>query len=125
MTKRENLLGRGIFEIFPDNPDDPGTGGVSKWRASLDRVRQTLASDTMAIQKYDIRGPDGVFEERFWSPMNSPVLGADGPDLDGPHPREQIVFADVGPANVAPGQPELIDRVNVTHDLGREPEPER
>jgi PAS domain S-box-containing protein len=78
MTKRENLLGRGIFEIFPDNPDDPGTGGVSKWRASLDRVRQTLASDTMAIQKYDIRGPDGVFEERFWSPMNSPVLGADG-----------------------------------------------
>ena len=31
----------------------------------------------MAIQKYDIRRPDGVFEERYWSPMNSPVLGAD------------------------------------------------
>ncbi len=63
MTKREDVLGHGIFEIFPDNPDDPGSGGVSKWRASLDRVRQTLAPDTMAIQKYDIRRPDGVLEE--------------------------------------------------------------
>ena len=31
----------------------------------------------MAIQKYDVRRPDGVFEERFWSPVNSPVLGID------------------------------------------------
>jgi len=31
----------------------------------------------MAIQKYDIRRPDGVFEERYWSPINSPLLGAD------------------------------------------------
>jgi PAS domain-containing protein len=23
MTKREEILGRGIFEVFPDNPDDP------------------------------------------------------------------------------------------------------
>jgi light-regulated signal transduction histidine kinase (bacteriophytochrome) len=29
----------------------------------------------MAIQKYDVRRPDGAFEERFWSPINSPVLG--------------------------------------------------
>jgi signal transduction histidine kinase/DNA-binding NarL/FixJ family response regulator len=31
----------------------------------------------MAIQRYDIRRPDGVFEPRYWSPMNSPVLGTD------------------------------------------------
>jgi PAS domain S-box-containing protein len=73
-TKRENVLGRGVFEIFPDQP---GTATISNWRASLDRVRQTAAPDTMAIQKYDIRRPDGVIEERYWSPMNSPVLGLD------------------------------------------------
>jgi PAS domain S-box-containing protein len=36
--------------------------------------------DVMAIQKYDIERPDsegGGFEERYWSPVNSPVLGAD------------------------------------------------
>jgi len=31
----------------------------------------------MAIQKYDVRRPDGSFEERYWSPINSPVLGMD------------------------------------------------
>ena len=35
----------------------------------------------MPVQKYDIRRPEsegGAFEERFWSPVNSPVLGAAG-----------------------------------------------
>jgi light-regulated signal transduction histidine kinase (bacteriophytochrome) len=31
----------------------------------------------MAIQKYDIRRPDGTYEERYWSPMNAPLLDAD------------------------------------------------
>ncbi len=77
MTKREDLLGRGIFEVFPDNPDEPGATGSTNLRASFERVRVTRMPDTMAIQKYDIRRPDGVFEERYWSPINSPVLGAD------------------------------------------------
>jgi light-regulated signal transduction histidine kinase (bacteriophytochrome) len=46
-------------------------------RASLDRVLQSRAPDTMVIQKYDLRRPDGTFEERFWSPINSPLLGSD------------------------------------------------
>lgn len=78
MTTREDLRGRDIFEAFPDNPDDPAATGTHNLRASLDRVRRTLAPDTMAIQKYDVRNPDGRFVERFWSPINSPVLGADG-----------------------------------------------
>jgi len=77
-TTREGILGRNLFEVFPDNPDDPAADGVSNLRASLDRVRRTKAADIMAIQKYDIRGPDGAFEEHYWSPINSPVLGADG-----------------------------------------------
>ncbi len=81
MTKREEVLGRGLFEVFPDNPDDPTATGVRNLRASLDRVLAHRVPDTMAVQKYDIRRPDsegGEFEERYWSPVNSPVLGADG-----------------------------------------------
>ena len=80
MTKREEILGRGIFEIFPDNPDDPTATGVHNLRASLQRVLQGHIADTMAVQKYDIRKPEsegGGFEERFWSPVNAPVLGPD------------------------------------------------
>ncbi len=78
MTKRSEILGRALFEIFPDNPDDPQATGVRNLQASLDRVRAKLVTDTMAVQKYDIRRPAGEgggFEERYWSPVNSPVLG--------------------------------------------------
>src|SRR5262245_6618721 len=80
-TTREAILGRGIFEVFPDNPDDPKATGVANLRESLDRVLASRAPDAMAVQKYDIRRPEaegGGFEERFWSPVNSPVFGAGG-----------------------------------------------
>jgi len=78
MTKREEIIGRALFDVFPDNPQEQSATGVSHLRASLNRALQTKTPDTMAIQKYDIRRPDGVFEERYWSPVNSPVVGADG-----------------------------------------------
>ena len=77
LTTREGILGRNIFEIFPDNPGDPGTTAVANMRASMDRVIRNAAPDTMAIQKHDVRRPDGSFETRYWSPINSPMLGAD------------------------------------------------
>lgn len=77
MTEREGLLGHKFFDVFPDNPNDPHATGETNVRASLNRVLKTNRSDTMSIQKYDIRRPDGTFEERYWSPVNSPVLGAD------------------------------------------------
>src|SRR5579859_4191211 len=80
MTKRAEILGRRLFDVFPDNPDDPTATGVANLRASLNRVKRELVPDTMAVQKYDIRRPDsegGGFEVRYWSPLNVPVLGPD------------------------------------------------
>ena len=68
-----------MFEAFPDNPKDTQATGVGNLRASLERVVRTLRPDTMPIQKYDIRAPEGGgFVERFWTPVNSPVFGPDG-----------------------------------------------
>jgi PAS domain S-box-containing protein len=78
MTRRQEIMGKNLFEVFPDNPADATANGVSNLRASLDRVVKSAAPDTMAIQKYDVRRPDGTFEERYWSPVNSCVLNADG-----------------------------------------------
>lgn len=77
MTRRDVILGRGVFDVFPDNPEDPAATGATNLRASLNRVLQGGKSDTMAIQRYDVRRPDGSFEERFWSPVNSPVYSPD------------------------------------------------
>lgn len=74
MTERSAILGRGLFEVFPDNPDDPKASGARNLRVSLDRVLASRAADTMAIQHYDIRRPDGSWVERHWSPVNVPVL---------------------------------------------------
>ncbi|WP_376711631.1 ATP-binding protein [Bradyrhizobium altum] len=80
-TERAAVLGRNLFEIFPDNPDDPAADGVRNLRASLERVVQFRRPDTMSVQKYDIRKPEsegGGFEERYWSPRNTPVFGPTG-----------------------------------------------
>jgi PAS domain S-box-containing protein len=77
MTRRDDLVGRGIFEAFPDNPDDPGAAGVSSFHASFDRVCQTGVPDILAIRRYDVRRPDGAFEERYWSAITCAVLGAE------------------------------------------------
>ena len=74
MTRREEILGLNLFDVFPDNPDDPGATGVSNLMASLNYVLEKKLPHTMAVQKYDIRRPDGSFEERFWSPLNAPIV---------------------------------------------------
>jgi PAS domain-containing protein len=51
LTTREAITGRDMFDVFPDNPDDPGATGSANLRASLERVRSFAMPDTMAIQK--------------------------------------------------------------------------
>lgn len=78
-TRREDLVGIGLFEAFPDNPDDLTANGVRNLRASLETARLTRRPHAMAVQKYDIpiRGPGDSFEERYWKPLNTPVLRQD------------------------------------------------
>ncbi|MEU6370980.1 SpoIIE family protein phosphatase [Streptomyces sp. NPDC046931] len=77
---RDDLIGQHIFEAFPDNPADPEADGVRNLNASLHRVLVSREPDTMALQKYDIpiAGRPGAFEERWWSPVNTPIRGPDG-----------------------------------------------
>jgi PAS domain S-box-containing protein len=81
MTKRDEILDRRLFDVFPDNPSDPEATGVANLCASLGRVLDHCRTDRMPVQKYDIRRPEsegGGFEERHWSPVNSPVIGENG-----------------------------------------------
>ena len=75
-TKRHEIIGRQLFDVFPDNPDDATADGVSNLRSSLNYVLKHKVTHTMAVQKYDIRRHDGTFEVRYWSPVNKPVLNA-------------------------------------------------
>jgi signal transduction histidine kinase/ActR/RegA family two-component response regulator len=81
MTERAGIMGRKLFEVFPDDPNDPAADGVRNLRKSLERVKSGRRADAMPVQRYPVRRPaedGGGFEERFWSPINSPVFGGNG-----------------------------------------------
>lgn len=77
---RENVIGKSLFEVFPDNPKDETVSGVSDLHISLDSVVRYAQTDMMGVQKYDIPKRDGSseFEVKYWSPVNVPVFDADG-----------------------------------------------
>ncbi len=64
---RDSALGRGIFEVFTDDPSRPEADGVANLRASLERVVRLHRADTMAIQRYDVERParEGGFQVRY------------------------------------------------------------
>ena len=74
------IFGQPLFVVFPDNPAVVGADGARNLAASLRRVIATGAPDTLPILRYDVRVPGlvGAFEERYWAPVNAPVLADDG-----------------------------------------------
>ncbi|GII03332.1 ATP-binding protein [Planobispora takensis] len=78
-TEREQILGRSLLDLFPEDPDDPSADGRANLARSLRTVLETGRPDTMALQRHDIRtAPDGPYEERYWSAVNTPVLDEAG-----------------------------------------------
>ncbi|MDH6119379.1 PP2C family protein-serine/threonine phosphatase [Kitasatospora sp. GAS204B] len=77
---REQLVGKYLFDVFPDNPNDSTATGARNLRASLLRVLETGERDAMALQRYDVESLErpGTWTERYWSPVNAAVLGPDG-----------------------------------------------
>jgi PAS domain-containing protein len=72
LTDPDQLIGREIFDVFPDNPGDPEANGVENLTDSLESVLAFKATDKMAWQRYDIRDRSGVFVERHWDPNQLP-----------------------------------------------------
>ncbi|MCT9933912.1 PAS domain-containing sensor histidine kinase [Planotetraspora sp. A-T 1434] len=79
--RREELLGRHVFDSFTHDRVHPGELRALRNReASLCQVPATGKPDAMAPQKYamPVSGSAQLCEERDWSTINSPVLGPNG-----------------------------------------------
>lgn len=77
MTQRPEILGKTLFEVFPADPEDSDSEGVQRLQRSLERVESTGEADVIPVTYYPIpdrKSEDGGFEERWWSPTNSPVF---------------------------------------------------
>ena len=81
LTRREEMLGRYVFDVFPDNPNDPTADSMQNSLASFRRVLRTGETDVMVVQRHDVRRPEsegGGFVTHYWSPVNSPIFAPDG-----------------------------------------------
>jgi len=78
MTRREDIVGRHLFDVFPDDPERSADTGLSGVRASIERVTRERVADEVPMQRYDLPLPDGRLERRYWNIRSSPVLDAGG-----------------------------------------------
>ncbi len=77
-TERKNIIGKKLFDVFPGNPNDEKATGVINLKYSLEQVIASGMPDIMQIQRYDIENRNGVFEEHYWEPLNTPVIDEQG-----------------------------------------------
>ena len=78
LSTNKQVVGRALFEVFPDNPNDSNADGVGAVRQSLLKVLKTREPDAMAVIRYDVQPERGGFQERYWAITNTPILGEDG-----------------------------------------------
>lgn len=78
-TRESDLIGKGIFEAFPENPADKSSNSAKNLIDSISYVISTREPHRMEAQKYDIpiRGTE-KFETRYWVAENIPVLDCSG-----------------------------------------------
>ncbi|CEP00804.1 hypothetical protein PBRA_008116 [Plasmodiophora brassicae] len=81
MKCRDDITGRYVFDVYPQNPSDPSADGAHSMEASLDYVLQHRKTYAQAVQRYDVRNADGEFETKYWSSLIGPVLDPNTGDL--------------------------------------------
>lgn len=54
---REDMVGKGLFETFPEGPQPSHVTTVQKLRASFDKVMESRKPDVVSTQQYDLRSP--------------------------------------------------------------------
>ncbi len=75
---KHEVVGKGVFEAFPPNPDNPEDNSDKELRTSFDHVLHTGESHQLPVQRYDVINNEGVFYQRYWRISNCPVKGEDG-----------------------------------------------
>jgi two-component system, cell cycle sensor histidine kinase and response regulator CckA len=80
-TTRGDILGHGLFDVFPNKPASGRGEGVANLRASLERVIESKRPDALGVQRYELRlhgSADASCETRYFSVVNAPVLNESG-----------------------------------------------
>lgn len=75
-TWREQIIGRSLFEVFPDNPSAE-CHGARRLATSLRDVLTNGTANSVHVMRYDIQdrlAGDGVWLEKYWTIVSRPVV---------------------------------------------------
>ena len=73
-TKREDLLGKHFFDVFQDTKN---TTAVVETKASMEYVLKNKKPHVVPMLRMEIKNLAGVLEEKYWNPINKPILNKD------------------------------------------------
>ena len=73
-TKREDLVGKYFFDVFQDTKN---TTAVAETKASLEYVLKNKKPHVIPMLRMEIKNLAGVLEEKYWNPINKPILTKD------------------------------------------------
>jgi len=73
---KAELIGKGVFEAFPSNPESPQD--YINLMASFEEVIATKINSHLPVLQYDVMDDENNFITRFWSITNSPVADNEG-----------------------------------------------
>src|SRR6476620_1246148 len=76
-TKSE-LIGKGLFDAFPMNPEDPEQDARQNMTASFTSVIETCRPNELPVHRYDIADENGQYAEYYWQVTNRPVVDPSG-----------------------------------------------
>lgn len=71
---RDQVIGKGLFEVFPDTSERAVETGKGELQTSLEAVIKLKEPDSTGIIRYDLANEAGNLEVRYWQATHYPII---------------------------------------------------
>jgi PAS domain S-box-containing protein len=73
----DQVLGNGLFDVFPDTSELARTTGKGELQRSLEKVLTHKTPDSTGIIRYDLTDEQGILQVRYWQATHYPLFEND------------------------------------------------
>jgi PAS domain-containing protein len=73
-VRRDDIVGRPLFEAFPENPQEPMADRVDGVYRVLRAAGETGRPQPLPVRRFDLRNGEGEWEERYWQAVYVPIF---------------------------------------------------
>lgn len=77
-TNRKATIGKHFEAVIQNYSKEEAFNTISNFQISIQYVLQHKSTHTMPLQRYDTKNIAGDFKEKYWSPINKPILNKNG-----------------------------------------------